>query len=66
MNMSKQQQLRWYCSNEDPGAADGSGTDAGPRINRRSAVLAGIASGVAFPAGLLAAQDAPPIEPRED
>lgn len=36
-----------------------------PRVSRRSAVLAGIASGIALPAGLLAAQEAPPIEPRD-
>ncbi len=42
-----------------------SGAVRNPRISRRSAVLAGIASGLALPAGLLAAQEAPPIEPRD-
>jgi len=34
-------------------------------LTRRTAIVAGIASGFGLPAGLLAAQDAPPIEPRD-
>ena len=36
-----------------------------PTMSRRAAVLAGVTSGIAVPAGLLAAQEAPPIEPRD-
>lgn len=41
------------------------GTRHKPGISRRSVVLAGIASGIALPSGMVAAQEAPPIEPRD-
>jgi len=46
---------------DTPDAAAGNTT-----FSRRSAVLAGVLGGIAVPAGLVAAHDPPPIDPRND
>jgi hypothetical protein len=70
MNTLKQQRQQSSCDSDGPDAAHHSGTNnvvnLDPRISRRSAILAGVASGIAMPGILHAAQEAPPIEPRDD
>lgn len=65
MNRSMHQQPSLPATEDEPSTSRPDGANRAPRISRRSAVLAGITSGIALPAGFLAAQEAPPIEPRD-
>lgn len=65
MNTFTHQRPQSSDAGDDPSGTHHSGTNRVPRISRRSAVLAGIASGIALPAGVLASQEEPPIEPRD-
>lgn len=70
MNKLTHQWRRSPSNSDDPDGNHDSGVDRAatldPRFSRRSAVLAGVAGGLSVPGGPLLAQEAPPIEQRDD